>query len=206
MRTVQSASSSTNALARKFGSIELRLLVTSFVGVLFVINMMVVGSHEKLLHEHFPNEARQGRKLQALSTSYRVEPKLVWLMSFPNSGTSFTSRLVRDATKTDSASNYADETISGQEGLILPVYKDQPMGPFWIKPAESPEFTEPANYVLTKVSSLARIILPLIMLSRSSLTSHINPLLLLRRIAECAVHFVRPTSMVNRRTASGGDV
>lgn len=85
---------------------------------------------------------------------HKTEPeglKMVWLMSFPNSGTSFTSRLVRDATKTDSASNYADETPSGENGLRLPVYEDQPHGPFWIKPEASPEFTEPTEYVITKV-------------------------------------------------------
>lgn len=77
--------------------------------------------------------------------------KMVWLMSFPNSGTSFTSRLVRDATKTDSASNYADETPSGEDGLRLPVYEDQPDGPFWIKPEANPDFKEPTEYVITKV-------------------------------------------------------
>ena len=87
--------------------------------------------------------------------SHKPEPeglKMVWLMSFPNSGTSFTSRLVRDATMTDSASNYADETPSGENGLRMPVYDDQPNGPFWIKPEASPEFTEPTEYVITKVS------------------------------------------------------
>lgn len=77
--------------------------------------------------------------------------KIVWLMSFPNSGTSFTSRLVRDATKTDSASNYADETPTGAAGLRMPVFEDQPDGPFWIKPEASPEFSEPSEYVITKV-------------------------------------------------------
>lgn len=85
---------------------------------------------------------------------HKPEPeglKMAWLMSFPNSGTSFTSRLVRDATRTDSASNYADETPTGQNGLRLPVYEDQPDGPFWIKPEANPEFTEPTEYVITKV-------------------------------------------------------
>jgi hypothetical protein len=86
--------------------------------------------------------------------SVKSEPeglKLAWLMSFPNSGTSFTSRLVRDATKTDSASNYADETPSGEAGYREPVYNDMPDGPFWIKPEASPEFSEPTEYVITKV-------------------------------------------------------
>ena len=85
---------------------------------------------------------------------FKEEPeglKLAWLMSFPNSGTSFTSQLVRDATKTDSASNYADETPTGEAGFREPVYDDMPDGPFWIKPEASPEFSEPTEYVITKV-------------------------------------------------------
>jgi hypothetical protein len=54
---------------------------------------------------------------------------------------------------TDSASNYADETPSGQQGLVLPVYVDQPEGPFWIKPEANPNYVEPAKYILTKVRS-----------------------------------------------------
>jgi Sulfotransferase domain len=77
--------------------------------------------------------------------------KLVWLMSFPNSGTSYTSRLVREATRTMTATNYADEVIkidstNGQQ-QSQPVYVDQPMGPFWV-PQDN--FTAPQRYVLTK--------------------------------------------------------
>lgn len=59
--------------------------------------------------------------------------------------------MVRDATNTDSASNYADETLSGQIGFRLPVFDDQPEGPFWIKPEDRTEFVEPTKYVLTKL-------------------------------------------------------
>lgn len=69
-------------------------------------------------------------------------PKIVWLMSFPNSGTSFTSRLVREASRTMTATNYADE-----EDTHEPVYEDQPMGPFWI---HQDDFEPPDRYVLTK--------------------------------------------------------
>jgi hypothetical protein len=87
------------------------------------------------------------------STSSIVnEPKIVWLMSFPNSGTSYTSQLVRDTTYTVSASNYADETPSGQEGFLEPVYEDQIQGPFWIRPEDTPiDYEEPSQYILTKV-------------------------------------------------------
>lgn len=76
---------------------------------------------------------------------------IAWLMSFPNSGTSFTSRLVRDATQTYSGSNYADETPTGLKEIREAVYDDSPQGPFWIKPEASPEFVAPKSYVLTKV-------------------------------------------------------
>jgi hypothetical protein len=78
--------------------------------------------------------------------------KLVWLMSFPNSGTSFTSRVIRDLTKTDSASNYADGTPTGKAGVQLPVFDSMPDGPFWInKPDHGLHYSEPREYVLTKV-------------------------------------------------------
>lgn len=85
----------------------------------------------------------------------KAEPpgrKLVWLMSFPNSGTSFTSRLIRDLTQTDSASNYADETDAGRAGRKFPVFEDMPDGPFWVnKPESELDYAEPSEYVLTKV-------------------------------------------------------
>ena len=86
------------------------------------------------------------------TSSILNEPKIVWLMSFPNSGTSYTSQLVRDTTYTISASNYADETPLGLEGFLEPVYEDQIQGPFWIRPEETPiDYVEPSQYILTKV-------------------------------------------------------
>ena len=76
--------------------------------------------------------------------------KLAWLMSFPNSGTSYTAQLVREATKTVSATNYADETLEGELGFRDPVFQDEPDGPFWINPEENKEFTRPIEYVITK--------------------------------------------------------
>jgi hypothetical protein len=99
---------------------------------------------------------RQLRNGVELNLSVKKEEpkgmKLVWLMSFPNSGTSFTSRVIRDLTKTDSASNYADGTPTGKEGVQLPVFDSMPDGPFWInKPEQGLQYSEPREYVLTKV-------------------------------------------------------
>ena len=140
------------------------------------------------------------------------EPKIVWLMSFPNSGTSYTSQLVRDTTYTISASNYADETPLGLEGFLEPVYEDQIQGPFWIRPEETPiEYTEPSQYILTKVSeryqtegepskhsSFSNTF------SHTSLyVPHVNDD---RHIVVCVVRYVHPKSTVNLRTASVVDV
>ena len=57
-------------------------------------------------------------------------PHLAWLMSFPNSGTSYTSRLVRTLTNSSTASNYAtgNRDKNGCSRLIAPDLVD---GPFW---------------------------------------------------------------------------
>ena len=82
-------------------------------------------------------------------TNHKLQ--IVWLMSFPNSGTSYTSRLVRDVTQTFTASNYADETPEGLLGDRLPVYTNETYGPFWTIPmANVHEYRYPTQYVLTK--------------------------------------------------------
>jgi len=74
--------------------------------------------------------------------------KVVWLMSFPNSGTSFTIHLTREASNTTTATNY------GLEGEI----KDEPSVPVFNSSLEGPffelipdRFTNlPPKYILTK--------------------------------------------------------
>ncbi|KAL3763599.1 hypothetical protein ACHAW5_009600 [Stephanodiscus triporus] len=64
--------------------------------------------------------------------------KIAWLMSFPNSGTSFTSLLVRLASNTTSGTNYGMETNPGASGMSIPVYEWSEFGPFWIHPPGQP--------------------------------------------------------------------
>lgn len=74
--------------------------------------------------------------------------KAVWLMSFPNSGTSFTIHLTREASNTTTATNY------GLEGEI----KDKPSVPVFNSSLEGPFFelipdrttNLPPKYILTK--------------------------------------------------------
>jgi hypothetical protein len=152
----------TSTIWKRVDSYPVQRVLVSIVVTLFVCNLIAVVTQSTVIHTNDDGSTRSNRKLQQLydtpassllTGSQPPEPQLVWLMSFPNSGTSYTSQLVRDATLTDSASNYADETPSGQQGLVLPVYVDQPEGPFWIKPEANPNYVEPAKYILTKVRS-----------------------------------------------------
>ena len=72
-------------------------------------------------------------------------PKIVWLMSFPNSGTSFTLRMVKRTSLTLGASNYQEE--GGNH--VIPVHEGHPEGPFWPDPVYS-KYKRPQKYVLTK--------------------------------------------------------
>jgi hypothetical protein len=136
------------------------------------------------------------------SSSIVNEPKIAWLMSFPNSGTSYTSQLVRDTTFTVSASNYADETPLGLEGFLEPVYEDQIQGPFWIRPEDTPvEYEEPTKYILTKVRKTGNIQKTLCVKFsnvQSLYVSHVKN----RHIVECAAPCVHQKSIRNHRTVS----
>ena len=71
---------------------------------------------------------------------------IAWLMSFPNSGTSFTSKLVRHVTKGSTASNYGHEAGS----VMVPSMFTEGSPPFWIDPQSLKEWTRPTSLVLTK--------------------------------------------------------
>lgn len=82
------------------------------------------------------------------SSSYSDDDSLglAWLMSFPNSGTSYTSELVRTATRRKTASNYRTE---GGAGKAVSVFQNS-QGPFWTE-FDNEEATLPTNgYLLTK--------------------------------------------------------
>lgn len=54
--------------------------------------------------------------------------------SFPNSGTSFTSLLIRQASNATTATNYGMESNLGADGRSVPVYDWSPEGPYWLHP------------------------------------------------------------------------
>ena len=77
---------------------------------------------------------------------------LALFMTFPNSGTSYTSHLVRTVTGQFTASNYGRESI--ELGDQVPVYNDSAIGPFWTYHMEDgtfPRHLRPTKgYILTK--------------------------------------------------------
>ena len=73
-------------------------------------------------------------------------PRLAWLMSFPNSGTSFTMRMVGRVTGLTAATNYGKECVE-KDGKNVPLFQDSPGGPFILHPNDR---EIPDRYVMTK--------------------------------------------------------
>jgi hypothetical protein len=79
----------------------------------------------------------------------KIYPKVAWLISFPNSGTSFTLRYIRRATNTTTATNYALEgEVKDQPSVpIHPDLEDE--GPWLERNLEYPT-RNPDKYIITK--------------------------------------------------------
>lgn len=77
--------------------------------------------------------------------------RIIWLMSFPNSGTSYTIRLIRGLSMQFSASNYGEEYGANIPDSV-PVIRNQTSGPFWMDEPSSLEvgFSYPTKFVLAK--------------------------------------------------------
>ena len=92
-----------------------------------------------------------------------LSPKIVWLASYPNSGTSYTMTLVERASNVSTATNYGNEvTHRGYDSL--PIYPNHEVGPFWEGTSEHAIKLNriirdlPTNFVLTKTHCGGRCI------------------------------------------------
>lgn len=87
-------------------------------------------------------------------------PAIAWLMSFPNSGTSFTMTMVTRASNKSLATNYGDEVTAPDEPDSLSIYPRRPEGPFW--PGMSGKIASPRElpdkYVITKTHCGSRCV------------------------------------------------
>lgn len=69
---------------------------------------------------------------QAISfSSPAARPGLALLMTFPNSGTSYTITMIQKVTQLATASNYVGEVSKYDSHPNVTVYGDHPEGPFW---------------------------------------------------------------------------
>ena len=90
-------------------------------------------------------------------TKTQSRPQMVWLMSFPNSGTSYTMRMVRSASNRAIATNYGPEVSSAKHPVSIPLYppldseKEVVTGPFWRGSKDDKLYRPlPDRYVITK--------------------------------------------------------
>jgi len=81
-------------------------------------------------------------------------PEIAWLLSYPNSGTSFTMQLVERATNLSTATNYGREVVpsSDSSSIPVPLHSDHPEGPYWdgLSGKMGPIRDLPESFVLTK--------------------------------------------------------
>lgn len=80
-----------------------------------------------------------------VSQKRKRSPRIVWLLSFPNSGTSYTLKFIQAATQTTTATNYGGTEQVGYANS-LSVDPNYPQGPFF----RYPERPHPTDFILTK--------------------------------------------------------
>ena len=73
-------------------------------------------------------------------------PRVAWLMSYPNSGTSYTMKLVTRASNKTVATNYGRECDFNDIGENTPLYPHSPNGPYLLQPSKK----LPEHYIMTK--------------------------------------------------------
>ena len=83
------------------------------------------------------------------SSSSSSLPDIAWLMSFPNSGTSYTMRLVQAVSNTTAATNYAEECKQDNSGHVATLYGSQ-SGPYLRQQVHDGGMSLPKKYILTK--------------------------------------------------------
>jgi len=76
--------------------------------------------------------------------TYTSLPKVAWLMSFPNSGTTYTLKFIQNTTLTTTATNYGAHEQDSENSIS--VYPDSPEGPFF----RHPNRTLPESFIITK--------------------------------------------------------
>eukprot|EP00339_Tiarina_fusa_P014255 CAMPEP_0117020808 /NCGR_PEP_ID=MMETSP0472-20121206/15775_1 /TAXON_ID=693140 ORGANISM="Tiarina fusus, Strain LIS" /NCGR_SAMPLE_ID=MMETSP0472 /ASSEMBLY_ACC=CAM_ASM_000603 /LENGTH=406 /DNA_ID=CAMNT_0004726121 /DNA_START=132 /DNA_END=1352 /DNA_ORIENTATION=- len=105
-------------------------------------------------------EHKHNKRKFVLQPSREFSPEIAWLMSFPNSGTSFTMTMVARASNKSFATNYADEVTDKDAPMSLSIYPTRPEGPYWPGMGSSVASPRelPSHYVLTKTHCGSRCV------------------------------------------------
>ncbi|CAB9513589.1 expressed unknown protein [Seminavis robusta] len=116
------------------------------------IEAATVSTEESSKKEFLPEVTDQ---VSAVTSTHQTDsasrPSIVWLMSYPNSGTSYTMRMVASASNRAVATNYGNEYTDKDHPANMPLYpvKDGllPQGPFW---RAQDQQRLPDQFILTK--------------------------------------------------------
>lgn len=76
-------------------------------------------------------------------------PQIVWLASFPNSGTSYTMTMVEQASNRSTATHYGLE-VTDYKYPSIPLHAHHPEGPYWQGENNGKAKSLPETYILTK--------------------------------------------------------
>ena len=103
------------------------------------------------LHRYKRNPNAPSGKF-VLAPTNEFSPGIAWLMSFPNSGTSFTMTMVSRSTNKSFATNYGNEVIAPDETDSHSIYPRRPEGPYWpgLSGKQHTPRDLPDTYVITK--------------------------------------------------------
>lgn len=107
--------------------------------------------HKQQQQQRYQQQQQQQQQLQRLSPP----PQIAWLLSFPNSGTTYTMHLIQQSTRTTTATNYGQEQTVTVNSTSIPVHPSSIDGPFYryldhFDDQNHHHHAVPSDYILTK--------------------------------------------------------
>lgn len=144
--SIGSSNAQRNTTTMWFPKIALVVSLLLFAVVAIVTHIDTASSNKNTI-VHGPHKVK---KTDTIEYDDDDDVGVVWLMSFPNSGTSFTSKLVRHVTEQSTGSNYGEEADGDSESIYYHGSGKNAEPPFWIDPHTVPHYTRPTHLVLTK--------------------------------------------------------
>ena len=119
------------------------------------------GAPDPVNTKKYENGNSNSEKKRETNADNEQKPKIAWLASYPNSGTSYTMTMVERSTNLSTATNYGLE-IAYQRDDSIPVHdKTHPEGPYWegLSGKRGTTIRDlPDTYVLTKTHCGGRCI------------------------------------------------